>query len=139
MRMSHSRELRTPLGASKLFTTSCFRGVNRKKWHIFKSWSTIKKCFYNSFQKLAFRREFPVETIILLKFLKGTVQRNLRWVLSNINQFVSLWAVVASPWFCQRYGSHFEIHEKCFSTIKYKNVQLLGYIKSKLKMVFSVL
>jgi hypothetical protein len=49
--------------------------------------------------------------------LKGTVQRNLKWVLSNINQFDSLWAVVASPWFFQKYGRHFEFHEKRFSTI----------------------
>jgi hypothetical protein len=55
--------------------------------------------------------------IYYCKAIKGTVQRNLRWVLSNINQFVSLWAVVASPWFCQKYGRHFEIHEKRFSTI----------------------
>jgi hypothetical protein len=37
---------------------------------------------------------------------KGTVQRNLRWVLSNINKFVSLWAVVASLCFHQEYGRH---------------------------------
>jgi hypothetical protein len=49
--------------------------------------------------------------------IKGTVQRKLRGVKLYISRFVSLWAVVASLWFCQEYSCHFEIHEKPFSTI----------------------
>jgi hypothetical protein len=49
--------------------------------------------------------------------LKGTVQRKLRGVKLYISRFVSLWAVVASLWFCQEYSRHFEIHEKHFSVI----------------------
>ncbi len=80
--------------------------------------------------------KFPRKKI---KAFKGTVQRKLRGVKLYISRFVSLWAVVASLWFCQEYSRHFEIHEKHFSAIEYKNVQLLGYIKSTLKRIFSVL
>jgi hypothetical protein len=49
--------------------------------------------------------------------LKGTVQRKLRGVKLYISRFVSLWAMVASLWFCQKDSHHFEIHEKHFSVI----------------------
>jgi hypothetical protein len=55
------------------------------------------------------------KAVILL--IKGTVQRKLRGVKLYISRFVSLWAVVASLWFCQEYSRHFEIHEIHFSAI----------------------
>jgi hypothetical protein len=59
---------------------------------------------------------YTVLCIVNKSEFKGTIQRNLRWVQSNINRFVSLWAVVASLCFRQKYSRHLEIHKKQFST-----------------------
>jgi hypothetical protein len=51
------------------------------------------------------------------KSLKGTVQRKLRGVKLYISQFVLLFSMVTSLWFCRECSRHFEIHEKHFSAI----------------------